>query len=184
MSKEIGVRIRAARKAAGISQENLAKAVEGVSASAISKAERGEKELSPEQLKAIAQALGVSPETLLEDAGAENAAAPSPAQESAAPVSLTSEEQELLAAYRAANADTQKAAVSALKGEKPQIPNIMDVFSGMMGGKGGGNPLADMMSRVEGVENPMVGMIGKLMGMMGGGNQKSVEDSPSDAMKE
>ena len=56
MSKETGARIRAARKAAGLSQENLAKAVEGVSAYAISKAERGEKELSPEQLKAIATA--------------------------------------------------------------------------------------------------------------------------------
>ena len=181
MSNEIGVRIRAARKAAGLSQENLAKAVEGVSAYAISKAERGEKEFTPEQLKAVAQALGVSSEALLEGAEAENAAAPSSAQERVAPVNLTPEERELLAAYRAANADTQKAAVSALKGEKPQIPNIMDVFSGMMGGAGGGNPLADMMSRVEGGENPMVGMIGKLMSMMGGGNQNSTEGNPSDA---
>ena len=181
MSKEVGARIRAARKAAGLSQENLAKAVEGVSASAISKAERGEKEFTPEQLKAIAQALGVSSEALLEGAEAENAAAPSSAQERVALVNLTPEERELLAAYRAANADTQKAAVSALKGEQPHIPNLMEAFAGMMGGKGGGNPLADMMGRGGGGDNPTMGMIGKLMGMMGGGSQKRAEENPSDA---
>ena len=180
MSMETGARIRAARKAAGLSQENLGKAVGGISASAISKAERGEKELSPEQLKAIAKTLGIAPETLLEDAETDNAAAPSSAEEGAAPVTLTPEEQELLAAYRAANADTQKAAVSALKGEKPQVPNLMDLFAGMMGGKGVGKPPADMMSFGEGVENPMVGMIGKLMGMMGGADQKNAEEKPSD----
>ena len=181
MSNEIGVRIRAARKSAGLSQENLAKAVEDVSAYAISKAERGEKELSPEQLKAIARALGVAPEALLGDAEAEAVPAPSQAGEPAAPVTLTPEEQELLAAYRAANADTQKAAVSALKGEQPHIPNLMEAFAGMMGGKSGGNPLADMMGRGGGGDNPMIGMIGKLMGMMGGGSQTSAEEKPSDA---
>ena len=81
MSREIGARIRAARKAAGLSQEKLAKSVEGLSASALGKAERGEKALSSEQLEAVARALGVPPETLLEDVEAEDVAAPSPAGE-------------------------------------------------------------------------------------------------------
>jgi transcriptional regulator with XRE-family HTH domain len=161
MNRETGARIREARKAAGLSQEKLAKAVEGLSASALSKAERGEKALSTEQLEAIARALGVPSETLLADVEAENVSASSPA-------TLTPEERELLAAYRAANAETKKVAVSALRGENTHTPNIMDIFAGMMNGNGGGNPLADMMRRGENGENPMVGMIGKLMDMMGG----------------
>jgi transcriptional regulator with XRE-family HTH domain len=168
MSREIGARIRAARKAAGLSQEKLAKSVEGLSASALGKAERGEKALSSEQLEAVARALGVPPETLLENAEAEDVAASSPAGESAAPMTLTPEEQELLAAYREANAETKKVAVSALKGENSHAPNIMDIVAGMMSGNGGGNPLADLMRRGESGENPMAGMIGKLMDMMGG----------------
>ena len=86
MAKQNGALIKETRKAAGMSQEALSKA-SGVSVKDISKAERGERALSPEQLKAVAQALGVTPEAL---------------QEGAAPVTLTAEEQELLAAYRAA----------------------------------------------------------------------------------
>lgn len=111
MNRETGARIREARKTAGLSQEKLAKAVEGLSASALSKAEHGEKALSSEQLEAIARALGVPSETLLADVEAENVSAPSPAI-------LTPEERELLAAYRAANAETKKVAVSALWGRE------------------------------------------------------------------
>ena len=38
-----------------------------------------------------------------------------------------------------------------------------------------------MMGRGGGGDNPMMGMIGKLMGMMGGGSQTSAEEKPSDA---
>lgn len=192
MSKEVGALIKEARTAAGMSQAELAKSVEGVSASVISKAERGEKELTPEQLKAIAGALGVAPESLL-----------GTAEEAVAPDALTAEEKELLDSYRAANADSQKAAVSALKGEKPQAPNLMDMVAGMMGGggEGGENPMAGMMGGLMGMmggggngenplagmmggggngENPMAGMMSGLMGMMGGGNQAKEEEKPSD----
>ena len=200
MSKEVGALIREARTAAGMSQKDLANAVEGISASVISKAERGEKELTPEQLKAIAGALGVAPESLCEACAAEAC----PVEAATAQEALTEEEKELLASYRAANADTQKAAVSALKGEKPQAPNLMDMVAGMMGGggegganplagggEGGANPMAGMLGGLagmmggggEGGENPMAGMLGGLMGMMGGANQKKEEGKPSDESK-
>ena len=53
--------IKEARNAAGMSQKELAAAVPGVSATDISKAERGLIELSPEQLQAIAAATGARP---------------------------------------------------------------------------------------------------------------------------
>ena len=65
MTIESGTRIKEARKAAGMSQESLAKATEGVTVKDISGAERGIKELSPEKLDAIAKTLDVAPESLL-----------------------------------------------------------------------------------------------------------------------
>ena len=51
---------------------------------------------------------------------------------------LTDDERELLELYRAADAGTQKAAASALKGEAQQSQDpmsaMMSMFGGMMGG--------------------------------------------------
>ena len=68
MAKKVGTLIKEARTAAGLTQEQLAKKVAGVSASDISKAERGEKDLTQEQLKAIAKATGVTQKSLLDAA--------------------------------------------------------------------------------------------------------------------
>ena len=65
MSKNSGALIREARLSAGMTQVELANAVEGISASTISKAERGVRELKPEQLQKIADATGVTYESLL-----------------------------------------------------------------------------------------------------------------------
>ena len=63
-AKKVGDLIREARTAAGLTQAGLAKAA-GVTASDISKAERGEKELTQAALKAIAKATGVTQASLL-----------------------------------------------------------------------------------------------------------------------
>ena len=179
MAKQNGALIKEARTAAGMTQAKLAEAVDGVSAKAINKAERGEKELTPEQLKAVAEALGVTPESLMDPD---------------VPVILTDEEKELLSLFKSADADTQKATVSVLKGEKPQAANPMAMFAAMMGGggEGGENPMAAMMGGGEGGANPMAAMMSMfggggeggegganpmaaMMGMMGGGNQKKEE---------
>ena len=46
MANKVGALIKEARTGAGMTQEQLAKKIEGLSASDISKAERGEKELT------------------------------------------------------------------------------------------------------------------------------------------
>ncbi len=65
-AKKVGELIREARTNAGLSQEALAKLIDGVSASDIGKAERGEKDLTQAALKAIAKATGVTQKSLLE----------------------------------------------------------------------------------------------------------------------
>ncbi|MBQ6465199.1 MAG: helix-turn-helix transcriptional regulator [Oscillospiraceae bacterium] len=64
--KTVGELIKEARTAAGLSQAALAEKVDGVSASDIGKAERGEKELTQAALKQIAKATGVTQKSLLE----------------------------------------------------------------------------------------------------------------------
>ena len=64
--KKVGELIKEARTKAGLSQTALAEQVGGLTGSDIGKAERGEKELSQTQLKAIAKATGVTQKSLLE----------------------------------------------------------------------------------------------------------------------
>ena len=93
MAKKVGTLIKEARTAAGLTQEQLAKKVAGVSASDISKAERGEKDLTQEQLKAIAKATGVTQKSLLDAAA---------------------EEKKLVEAYRKADKDTKEKVLKLL----------------------------------------------------------------------
>ncbi len=65
-AKKVGTLIREARTAKKLSQEQLAASIDGLSAGDIGKAERGEKELSQAQLKAIAKELGITQKSLLE----------------------------------------------------------------------------------------------------------------------
>ena len=109
---ESGTRIKEARKAAGMSQESLAKATEGVTVKDISGAERGIKELTPEKLDAIAKTLDVAPESLLA------AEVETSAELTAAETELTAAEKELLELYRGADANRQRMVMLLLKGEK------------------------------------------------------------------
>ena len=106
-----------------MSQAALAKAAECVTAAEISKAERGIKELTPEQLEAVAIALGVTPESLLDPASAaEEIPTDTPVKLTAeetltdAPVKLSVEEREWLDLYRTADVDKRQLALCILKG--------------------------------------------------------------------
>ena len=113
-AKKVGTLIREARTAAGLSQAALAALVDGVSASDISKAERGEKQLTNESLKAIAKATGVTQKSLLDAAkkGSSTTSAKSSANtKKSSEIKLTAAEKTLINAYRKADADTQKAAL-------------------------------------------------------------------------
>lgn len=67
-TNKVGTLIKEARAKAGLSQEKLAGLIDGLSASDVGKAERGEKDLTQDQLKAIAKATGVTQKSLLEAA--------------------------------------------------------------------------------------------------------------------
>ena len=143
-AKKVGVLIREARTGAGLTQEQLARQIDGLSASDISKAERGEKELTQAQLKAIAKATGVTQASLLNApkggtgsasgakkpaSGTATTAASGTSSGSANMVKVTAAEKKLLTLYRKANAATKKAAVELLEDNSEQ--------SSILGGDGG-----------------------------------------------
>ena len=146
-TKKVGDLIKEARTGAGLTQAELAKKVDGVTASDISKAERGEKELTQAALKQIAKATGVTQSSLLNaPKGASGKSGKSSSGGKTGSSGKTSEEYKLTAAekklidlYREADSDTKKAAVSLLKGEKADGGILASLFSGavdtLLGGK-------------------------------------------------
>lgn len=140
MANKVGALIKEARTGAGLTQEQLAKKVDGVTASDISKAERGEKELTQTQLKLIAKATGVTQASLLNAAkgtstakktastakkpAASTAKKPAAAKKEEA-IKLTAAEKKLLELYRAADKNTRDAAVKVLKGEKQDLLSLL-----------------------------------------------------------
>ncbi len=64
-TKKIGTVIKEARTAAGLTQEQLARKVAGVTASELAKVERGEADFAQAELKALAKPLGVTQASLL-----------------------------------------------------------------------------------------------------------------------
>ena len=145
-AKKVGDLIKEARTNAGLSQAALAAQIDGVSASDIGKAERGEKELTQAALKAIAKATGVTQKSLLEAPKGASAAAKkataskttkkttsssSSAKKATEEIKLSSAEKTLVKLYRAADSATKKAAVSLLKGE---TSTAGDLLSSLLGG--------------------------------------------------
>ena len=158
MATTVGALIKEARTGAGLTQEQLAKKVDGLTASDISKAERGEKELTQTQLKTIAKATGVTQASLL-NAAKDGAKKTEPAKKKDTAkkteaakktetakktdskkkattrkeeeIKLTAAEKKLLELYRAADKNTKEAAVKVLKGEKLDDGGIL---SSLLGG--------------------------------------------------
>ena len=147
MAKKVGTLIKEARTAAGLTQEALAKKVDGVTASDISKAERNEKELTKDQLKQIAKACGVTQASLL------NAGKAAPAKKTAAAkttakktttvkktaasssatssMKLTNAEKKLVELYRKATTEQKEEALKALKGDDD--PDLLSVLGDLLG---------------------------------------------------
>ena len=114
-AKKVGTLIKEARTKAGLTQEQLAKKIKGLSASDVSKAERGEKELTQEQLKAIAKATGVTQKSLLEAAKGGGTAKPAASSSGKSGMQLTAEEKKLVSLYRKADDSARQAALKALE---------------------------------------------------------------------
>ena len=132
MGKKVGTLIRQARTDAGLTQEQLARKVKGLSASDISRAERGEKDLTQEQLKLIAKATGVTQKSLLEAAKGSSSKKKTGSSSSTASktsMKVTATERKLVELYRAADSATKKEAMKLLKGSAGE-----SVLESLLGG--------------------------------------------------
>ena len=127
MANKVGKLIKKARTDAGLTQEELARKVKGVSASDISKAERGEIRLTNEALKKIAKVTGVTQKSLT-DAAASTKPKQSSSTASKSSMQVTATEKKLVQLYRKADADSKKKAMAALKGT--EISDVVESFIG------------------------------------------------------
>ncbi len=142
MANKVGPLIKEARTEAGLTQEQLAKKIKGISANDISKAERGELELTQTVLKEIAKITGVTQSSLINAAknstyktSAKTASAKKTSSGSTS-VKVTASEKKLLELYRDADSDTKKAAVSLLKGESTGLGDIIGSLLGKSSSSG------------------------------------------------
>ena len=125
MGKKTGELIRGARTGAKMTQQQLAKAA-GMTSAEISKAERGELDLSQTALKAIAKATGVTQGSLLNGEKAQKA----PAKSTSSGLKLNAAEQKLVRLYRSATQDQRNDALRILNGEKTEVEQLVDAMLG------------------------------------------------------
>lgn len=142
-----GTLIKESRTKAGLSQQAVAEQIPGISASDISKAERGEKEFTQDQYKALAKVLGITQKSLLEAAGlikkttttaaktASTSTAKKPASSAKADdFTVSATEKKLVELYRKADSDTKKKVMSILKGEKSETEQMLgNILESAMG---------------------------------------------------
>lgn len=134
-SKKVGTLIKEARTEAGLTQEQLARRISGLSAGDISLAERHQKNLTQDQLKQIAKITGVTQTSLLEAARGSTAKKPAGAKSS---MQVTATERRLVELYRAADTETRKDALKVLRGQdslaedilESLLDGVQDMFSG------------------------------------------------------
>ena len=146
-AKKVGTLIKEARTNADFTQEQLARKISGLSASDISLAERGKKDLTQAQLKQIAKITGVTQASLLNAAKGTASKKTSSSTKSTSKsssstktsIKVTAIEKKLVELYRAADSDAKKAAIKVLKGEENTaedlLENLLDTVQDMLGGK-------------------------------------------------
>ncbi len=161
MASKIGTLIKQARTGAGLTQEQLARKITGLSTADISKAERGDLALTQAQLKQIAKITGVTQASLLEAAKASKTTAakttsaktgtagkttsaksgtsaktttPKTPANANSTMKVTSTERKLVEYYRAATSDQKKAATKVLKGEcDSQLSSLINTTGSVFG---------------------------------------------------
>lgn len=144
MANKIGNLIKKVRTDAGLTQEQLAKKVKNISASDISKAERGELKLSQEALKQIAKATGVTQKSLLEAAASSSYKSSSSSSKSSSSRSasrsssgssmkVSAAERRLVELYREADSSVKKKAIEILRRNEP-VPDIGATMETLLNG--------------------------------------------------
>ncbi len=135
-SKKVGTLIKEARTEAGLTQEQLARRISGLSASDISLAERHQKNLTQEQLKQIAKITGVTQASLLNAAKGSSSKKTSGSKSS---MQVTAAERRLVELYREADTETRKDALKVLRGQDSLaddiLESLMDSVQDMLSGK-------------------------------------------------
>ena len=126
-SKKLGNLIKEARTEAGFTQEQLARKIAGVSATDISEAERGLKDLTQEQLKKIAKVTGVTQASLI-NASKGSSGKKTTSSASRSSMQVTASEKKLVELYRKAGTEDRKAALKALKGEDSLTDDIFEAL--------------------------------------------------------
>ena len=134
-SKKVGTLIKEARTEAGLTQEQLARRISGLSANDISLAERHQKNLTQDQLRQIAKITGVTQSSLLNAAKGSSSKKASGSKSS---MQVTAAERKLVELYRAADTETRKDALKVLKGQdslaedilEGLLDSVQDMFSG------------------------------------------------------
>ena len=147
-AKKVGNLIKKARTDAGLTQEQLAKKVTGASASDIGKAERGEKELTSDQLKQVAKATGVTQKSLLEAAKGKTTVVSASGGKtgSSSSIKLSADEKKLIQLFRKADDDTKEKVVKLLEGEDSSsggsslLNGLLSGALGLLTGKRDGMP--------------------------------------------
>ena len=140
-AKKVGKLIKEARTEAGLTQEQLARKVRDCSASDVGRAERGEKELTTEQLKQVAKATGVTQKSLLDAAkgtSSSSSAPKPPAGANTTSMKVTATEKKLVQLYRTADSQTKKEVMATLKGQTVETlvgSLIGSAFSALTGKK-------------------------------------------------
>ena len=127
-SKKLGNLIREARTEAGLTQEQLARKISGLSATDISEAERGLKDLTQDQLKKIAKATGVTQASLLDAAKGSSGSSSKKSTSSKSSMQVTAAEKKLVELYRKADTKTRKEALQILKGEDSLGGEILEAL--------------------------------------------------------
>ena len=122
-SKKVGTLIKEARTEAGLTQEQLARKISGLSANDISLAERHQKNLTQEQLKQIAKITGVTQASLLNAAKGSSAKKTSGSKSS---MQVTAAERRLVELYREADTETRKDALKVLRGQDSLTEDILE----------------------------------------------------------
>lgn len=135
-SKKVGTLIKEARTEAGLTQEQLARKISGLSASDISLAERHQKNLTQEQLKQIAKITGVTQASLLNAAKSSSSKKTTSSKSS---MQVTATERKLVELYRDADSATKKEVMKVLKGDdslKDELfDTILDTVQDLISGK-------------------------------------------------
>ena len=146
-AKKVGTLIKEARTNADMTQEQLARKISGLSASDISLAERGQKDLTQAQLKQIAKVTGVTQASLLNASKSGSAKSSTTKKSTAATkssakttsIKVTAAEKKLVELYRAADSDTKKSALKVLKDEdntaEDILENLLESVQDMLSGK-------------------------------------------------